>query len=129
MFTSFCVAFAMVCQPPFEVTPTELRSMFNEICGYTEVECDKIKVEYRRLPNQISGLAQLYNTGRMEVLLHTKNDGSMSQTRGILVHEIAHLVMFLKEGNKHRTSHGSQFREVCKELAIKSNVSKSYCSK
>jgi len=124
-----CVLLSVTaCNPNYShaVSQVELESIFNEMCDHIELNCEGIKIKYTNLAPHILGTAQLYNTGKMQVGINTAYQKEMV-VRGIVAHEVSHLVVFTTSSEPHKNHHGSRFNTVCKKLTFRAKVSEAYC--
>jgi predicted SprT family Zn-dependent metalloprotease len=115
--------------PTDEERQIALQNTFNEVCELAELDCSDIEIKYESLDSNILGMANLYNSGRMTVGINHIYKGNSAKVRGIVTHEVSHLVVFSTSATPHKHHHGRYFKNVCKSLSYKAKVSQEYCTR
>jgi len=115
--------------PTDEERQVALQNTFNEVCELAELDCSNIEIKYKGLVSNILGEANLYNSGKMDVNINRLYRGNPSKVRGIVTHEVSHLVVFSTSDTPHKHHHGHQFNNVCKSLSFKAKVNQVFCTR
>jgi predicted SprT family Zn-dependent metalloprotease len=115
--------------PTDEDRQIALQNTFNEVCELAELDCSNIEIKYKSLEGSVLGRAKLYNSGKMSVEINHIYKGNNTKVRGIVTHEVAHLVMFSTSDGPPARHHGRRFNKACKALAFKTKVSPFYCTR
>jgi len=115
--------------PSDEERQAELQNTFNEVCEVAELDCSNIQIRYKNLASNILGEANLYNSGKMDVNINRLYRGNAKKVRGIVTHEVSHLIVFSTSDTPHKDHHGQQFKAVCKKLVVKTKVNQEFCTR
>jgi len=124
---NLCVSAVLSCSPVGGVPIEDLVSEFNEICSATTLDCENTKVFYAELPSYVAGQAVEYSSGRTAIMLNRKANKSYTS---ILVHEVAHLVIYAQETkNSKKRSHSGKFQKECNKLRRAFNQNLETCNR
>ena len=102
------------------------------MCLNTGLPCEDIGAEFAETPFGIMGVAQLYNTGKMNIKISPIIKDSAYEVEETLLHEIAHLMTYAKsmrEGRRINNGHNHSFMVNCKKVSRAYGKHPKHCSK
>lgn len=103
------------------MTGLTLAALFMGICSTNPtLDCEKVTVNFKSLPEGFNAITQRYPDGSTAVYINRElRFAPARRIRGLLVHEIAHLIHLKLEGSAFnlKDAHGETYRRICKQLA------------
>lgn len=107
-----------------------LTALFLSICLQTQLPCADVGVSYSDLGKDTHGRATMMSSGRMVIQLHETLEATPHWIqREVMLHEIAHLVVWYENPQKIKSHHGSTFRHICKRLADTVGFGRTSCTR
>ena len=108
-----------------------LLALFMSICLHTDLACEDIEIEYSKLdapkvrntnaitlPPIVKGRATLFADGRQLIEINERMESwNEWQRRDVVMHEIAHMVVWHSHPDARIPAHGREFRHACYDIA------------
>lgn len=97
--------------------------IFMAICALTALDCEAVHVRYGSTGSFDNiAIAGIDTRGEYHVVVNRHAVGRKRDSfiRQLMVHEIAHLVVY--ESDPTNTTHNEQFQEVCHDLTTKAGL-------
>lgn len=119
----------------------DLITLFMTLCLHTQLDCDAVQVDYVKFETgrlsmysgpsglpQTLGRATIYRSGGMRIEINEQMEPWAEwRRRDVIIHELAHLVVWTENPNRMIGDHGSTFRRACYNIAEKAGVPRKRC--